>query len=77
MNTNKLRDLREDRDLTQADIEEILNVNQTTYSRYERGDINNIPLDVLIKMALFFDTSIDYILNVTDNKNPYKRKKMK
>lgn len=77
MNTNKLRDLREDRDLTQADIAEILNVNQTTYSRYERGDINNIPLDVLIKMALFFDTSIDYILNVTDNKNPYKGKKMK
>ncbi|WP_288146805.1 helix-turn-helix domain-containing protein [Thomasclavelia cocleata] len=77
MNTNKLRDLREDRDLTQADIVEILNVNQTTYSRYERGDINNIPLDVLIKMALFFDTSIDYILNVTDNKKPYKRKKMK
>lgn len=76
MNTNKLRDLREDRDLTQADIAEILNVNQTTYSRYERGDIN-IPLDVLIKMALFFDTSIDYILNVTDNKKPYKRKKMK
>lgn len=76
MNTNKLRDLREDRDLTQADIAEILNVNQITYSRYERGDIN-IPLDVLIKMALFFDTSIDYILNVTDEKKPYKRKKMK
>lgn len=76
MNTNKLRDLREDRDLTQADIAEILNVNQTTYSRYERGDIN-IPLDVLIKMALFFDTSIDYILNVTDNKKPYKRKRIK
>lgn len=75
MNTNKLRDLREDRDLTQADIAEILNVNQTTYSRYERGDIN-IPLDVLIKMALFFDTSIDYILNVTDNKKPYKRKRI-
>ena len=54
--------------MTQADIAEILNVNQTTYSRYERGDINNIPLDVLIKMALFFDTSIDYILNVTDEK---------
>lgn len=76
MNTNKLRDLREDRDLTQADIAEILNVNQTTYLRYERGDIN-IPLDVLIKMALFFDTSIDYILNVTDEKKTYKRKKMK
>lgn len=76
MDTNKLRDLREDRDLTQTDMAEILNVNQTTYSRYERGDIN-IPLDVLIKMALFFDTSIDYILNVTDNKKPYKRKKMK
>lgn len=73
MNTNKLRDLREDRDLTQADIAQILNVNQTTYSRYERGDIN-IPLDVLIKMALFFHTSIDYILNLTDDKKPYKRK---
>lgn len=63
MNTNKLRDLREDRDLTQADIAEILNVNQTTYSRYERGDIN-IPLDVLIKMALFFDTSPETLSTV-------------
>ena len=73
MNSNKLRDLREDRDLTQNDIAKTLNVNQATYSRYERGDIN-IPLDILIKMALYFDTSIDYILNLTDVKTPYKRK---
>ena len=52
MKANKLLDLREDKNLTQADIAKTLNVNQTTYSRYERGDIN-IPLDILIKMALF------------------------
>lgn len=76
MKANKLLDLREDKNLTQADIAKTLNVNQTTYSRYERGDIN-IPLDILIKMALFFNTSIDYILNLTNEKKPYKRKKIK
>lgn len=74
MKANKLLDLREDKNLTQADITKTLNVNQTTYSRYERGDIN-IPLDILIKMALFFNTSIDYILNLTNEKKPYKRKR--
>lgn len=74
MKANKLLDLREDKNLIQADIAKTLNVNQTTYSRYERGDIN-IPLDILIKMALFFNTSIDYILNLTNEKKPYKRKR--
>ena len=74
MKANKLLDLREDKNLTQADIAKTLNVNQTTQSRYERGDIN-IPLDILIKMALFFNTSIDYILNLTNEKKPYKRKR--
>lgn len=74
MKANKLLDLREDKNLTQADIAKTLNVNQTTYSRYGRGDIN-IPLDILIKMALFFNTSIDYILNLTNEKKPYKRKR--
>lgn len=74
MKANKLLDLREDKNLTQADIAKTLNVNQTTYSRYKRGDIN-IPLDILIKMALFFNTSIDYILNLTNEKKPYKRKR--
>ena len=74
MKANKLLDLREDKNLTQSDIAKTLNVNQTTYSRYERGDIN-IPLDILIKMALFFNTSIDYILNLTNEKKPYKRKR--
>lgn len=73
MKANKLLDLREDKNLTQADIAKTLNVNQTTYSRYERGDIN-IPLDILIKMALFFNTSIDYILNLTNEKSLIKEK---
>ena len=53
---------------------ELLNVAQTTYSDYELGKIN-IPLDTLKKIALFFDTSIDYLLELTDEPTPYPRKK--
>ena len=52
---------------------EMLNVAQTTYSDYERGNIN-IPLETLKKLALFFDTSIDYLLELTDVPTPYPRK---
>lgn len=70
----RLRDFREDRDISQREMAEFLNVAQTTYSDYERGKIN-IPLDTLRKLALFFDTSIDYLLELTDVSTPYPRKK--
>lgn len=57
----RLRDLREDRDLSQEDMAKILKIHQTTYSDYELGNLN-IPVDVLIKLANFFDTTIDYIV---------------
>ena len=70
----RLRDFREDKDISQQKMAELLNVAQTTYSYYERGKIN-IPLDTLKKLALFFDTSIDYLLELTDEAKPYPRKK--
>ena len=70
----RLRDFREDKDISQQKMAELLNVAQTTYSDYERGKIN-IPLDTLKKLALFFDTSIDYLLELTDEVKPYPRKK--
>ena len=70
----RLRDFREYRDISQQKMAELLNVAQTTYSDYERGKIN-IPLDTLKKLALFFDTSIDYLLELTDAAKPYPRKK--
>ena len=74
MTYQRLRDLREDVDLTQAELAKIINMSQTGYSQYETGT-NDIPTKTLIKLALFYDTSIDYILGLTDIKTPYKRKK--
>ena len=70
----RLRGLREDRDLTQGDMAALLQVHQTTYSDYEREKVN-IPLATLKKLAIFFDTSTDYILDLTDEIKPYPRKK--
>ena len=69
---NRLRDLREDRDLLQKDIAKILNMSQTGYSKYEVGT-NDIPTDILKKLASFYDTSIDYLLCLTDERKPYPR----
>lgn len=69
----RLKDLREDMDLTQAQIAKYLNCEQNTYHQYETGK-RQIPLDLLIKLAIFYNTSIDYILNLTDEIKPYKRK---
>ncbi|MBQ7136774.1 MAG: helix-turn-helix transcriptional regulator [Bacilli bacterium] len=71
---NRLKDLREDRDLFQKDIAEFLDMSQTGYSKYEVGT-NDIPTDILKKLALFYNTSIDYILGLTNIKEPYPRKK--
>ena len=67
----RIRNLREDRDIRQAQMAKILKVHQTTYSDYELGNLN-IPIDVLIKLARFYGTSIDYLVGLTDNPNPYK-----
>lgn len=61
----RLRDMREDKDLRQREIAEILNVSQTTYSRYESGELD-IPGAALIKLADFYGVSVDYILGRTD-----------
>ena len=67
----RIRDLREDNDLKQRELAEILNCSQRVYSNYERGDID-IPTEVLIKLARHYGTSVDYILGLTNNKMPYK-----
>ncbi|MCM1566698.1 MAG: helix-turn-helix transcriptional regulator [Dehalobacter sp. 4CP] len=67
----RLRDLREDRDLNQQTLADLLNVSQTTYSRYESGTLD-IPSVSLIKLAKFYGTSIDYLLGLTDNRKPYR-----
>ena len=66
----RLKGLREDRDLFQKDIAKILNVTQVAYSCYEIGR-RQIPIDALIKLALFYHTSIDYLLGLTDERKPY------
>ena len=67
-----LRGLREDRDLSQTDMAKHLNIHQTTYSDYELGRLN-IPISVLKELALFFNTSVDYILGLTNVREPYPR----
>ena len=68
----RIRELREDKDLTQAFIGNAINVPQRTYSYYESGE-RTIPPHVLIALADFHNTSTDYILGRTDNPNPYER----
>ena len=63
----RLRDLREDKDLKQKDIAEMLGIKQTVYSRYERG-CQNLPLEFLVMLADFYDTTTDYILGRTMKK---------
>jgi len=70
----KIRDLREDNDLSQKDIAKYLNVKQNTYSRYETNDVN-IPIETLEKLADYYNTSVDYLLGRTDEKQPYPKKK--
>ena len=68
----RLRDLREDRDLNQTEVARLLHVSQTTYSRYESGTLD-IPSASLITLAQFYQTSVDYLLGLTDNSKPYRR----
>ncbi len=63
---SRIRDLRDDNDLKQRELAEILNCSQRVYSNYERGDLD-IPTEILIKLSNYYNVSIDYILNNTDN----------
>lgn len=66
----RIRDLREDRDLNQTAVAKMLGMSQTGYSKYETG-ANDVPTTILIKLARFYGTSIDYLLGETDNPNRY------
>jgi transcriptional regulator with XRE-family HTH domain len=67
----RIRDLREDADLTQSDIAKLLNIRQNTYSQYENGQ-RQIPIPMLIALAKYYKTSVDYLLGLTDVKAPYR-----
>lgn len=73
MKYTRIRELREDLDLTQTKIAEALNLTQRTYSRYETGE-RNIPIDVLSDLADFHKTSVDYLIGRTNCKKPYPNK---
>lgn len=66
----RIRDLREDRDMTQTQVAKMLGMSQTGYSKYETGE-NDIPTSVLIKLARFYNTSVDYLLGETNNAKRY------
>lgn len=64
---NRIRELREDKDLTQKQIGQVVGMSQTGYSQYETGK-NDIPTQILIKLAIFYNTSIDYLLRTNKSK---------
>ena len=70
MKYSRIRDLREDRDMTQTDIAKVLGMSQTGYSKYETGE-NDIPTTVLIRLARYYNTSIDYLLGETNDPKRY------
>lgn len=67
----RIRDLREDNDLTQKQVSAMLNCSQQVYSNYELGQ-RDIPTDILIKLSLMYNVSTDYILELSNNPNPQK-----
>ena len=72
----RLRDMREDHDLTQQALADVIFIRQSTYSQYETGR-RPVPLEVIIRLAAFYDTSVDYLLELTDDPRPYPRRKKK
>lgn len=73
MQENRIRDLREDRDLKQKEVAEYLRIHQTTYSDYELGKLN-VPVAVLHKLADYYGVSVDYLIGRTNIKEPYPKK---
>ena len=76
MNYKRIRELREDRDLTQEQVGKAVNVPQRTYAYYETGE-RMIPPQVLVSLARFYGVSVDYLLNLTDETKPYPGRKSK
>ena len=74
VNLERIKDLREDSDLTQEEMGYILGVSQRAYSYYENG-IRQIPLEVLCALADHYGTSVDYLLGRTDERKPYPKRK--
>lgn len=72
MNIDRLKEIREDKDLKQSEIANVLGIKQQQYSEYEIGK-RLIPINYLSKLADFYDTSIDYLLQRTDERTPYKK----
>ena len=70
----RLRDIREDREFSQSQIAKVLKMKQQQYARYEKG-INEIPFSYVIELAKFYNVSIDYIANLTDEIKPYPKPK--
>ena len=70
----RIRDLRNDRGLTQEDVAKILHISQNTYSQYEIGT-TRYPLDAVVTLAEFYGVSVDYLVGLTDEQKPYPRKK--
>ena len=70
INIDRLKEIRQDRDLHQKDVAKILKISQVQYSRYERG-IRTIPIDKLAILAKYYNVSIDYLLNLTNERTPY------
>lgn len=68
----RIKAVREDLDIKQKDLAEYLHIRQNTYSQYENGQ-RQIPIDMLVKLARYYDTSVDYLLGLTDVKKPYPR----
>ena len=74
MTVERIRALREDKDWSQQEVADIFHINRRTYSAYENG-VNAIPLDILEQLAYLHQTSTDYLLGITDIREPYPRKK--
>lgn len=72
----RIRDLREDSDLTQREIADYLMCDQSLYSKYERGE-RVLPLEIAVKLAQYYHTSVDYLVGLTDVRTPYERTRYK
>ncbi len=72
----RIRSLREDRDWTQQYVADLLFINRRTYSAYENG-VNAMSPEILAKLARIYDTSVDYLLELTDVKKPYPRRRVR
>ena len=70
----RIRDLRNDRGLTQKQVAKLLNVSQNTYSQYEIG-ISRFSLDAVVRLAEYYNVSIDYLVGLTDETAPYPQKR--